>query len=291
MFGNYFKRLRTGDPLLQLILINGILFIAVQVYLVSYYLSGKPLDPFWGEDLMLAANSSWEIMKQRPWSLVTHMFAHIHTGHFLFNMIALYSMGKIFLSIERPSNLWKLYLLGGTFGYLLFAISFHFSNVLSGGRDHAILGASAAVMAIVVATAVMQPRRIVYLFGAVRLELAWLAIILIVLDLASIRQGVNSGGHIGHIGGGLFGFFYGLKLFEAGRLTAVLASWKKNLTTLLRPSSMKVVHRRPKTDDEYNTDRAEKQKKIDIILDKIGQSGYESLTQTEKDFLFKHSQK
>ncbi len=291
MFGNYFKRLRTGDPLLQLILINGILFIAVQVYLVSYYLSGKPLDPFWGEDLMLAANSSWEIMKQRPWSLVTHMFAHIHTGHFLFNMIALYSMGKIFLSIERPSNLWKLYLLGGTFGYLLFAISFHFSDVLSGGRNHAILGASAAVMAIVVATAVMQPKRIVYLFGAVRLELAWLAIILIVLDLASIRQGVNSGGHIGHIGGGLFGFFYGLKLFEAGRMTVLVSSWKKNILTLLRPNSMKVVHRRPKTDDEYNTERAEKQKKIDIILDKIGQSGYESLTPTEKDFLFKHSQK
>jgi membrane associated rhomboid family serine protease len=291
MFGNYFKRLHSGDPLLQLILINGILFIAVQVYLVSYYLSGKPLDPIWGEDLMLAANSSLEIMKQRPWSLATHMFAHIHTGHFLFNMIALYSMGKIFLSIERPSNLWKLYLLGGTFGYFLFAISFHFSDVLSGGRDHAILGASAAVMAIVVATAVMQPRRIVYLFGAVRLELAWLAIILIVLDLASIRQGVNSGGHIGHIGGGLFGFFYGLKLFEAGKLRTLLGSWKKNMISLIRPNSMKVVHRRPKTDDEYNAERVAKQKKIDIILDKISQSGYESLTQTEKDFLFKHSQK
>jgi membrane associated rhomboid family serine protease len=291
MSGKYFNRLRSGDTLVQLISINVILFITVQIYLVTYYVSGKPLSPEWGEDLKLAANSSLAIMKERPWSLITHMFAHIHTGHFLFNMIALYSMGKIFISIERPSSLWKLYLLGGTIGYLLFAFSFHFSDVLNAGRDHAILGASAAVMAIVVATAVMQPRRIVFLFGAVRLELAWLAIILIVLDLASIRQGVNSGGHIGHIGGGILGFFYGLKLFDRGSHSSLLESWKRKIQALFRPSAMSVVHRRPKTDDEFNTERADKQKKIDLILDKIGQSGYESLTQAEKDFLFKHSQK
>ena len=65
------------------------------------------------------------------------------------------------------------------------------------------------------------------------------------------------------------------------------------LRNLFKPGKMRVVHHhsRPKTDDEYNAERAGRQKKIDEILDKIGRSGYESLSQSEKDFLFKHSQK
>jgi hypothetical protein len=206
-------------------------------------------------------------------------------------MVALYSMGKLFLSMEKPSRLWSVYLFGGLAGYGLFAIAYSASPVLHSGRDHGILGASAAVMAIVVATATLQPRRIVYLFGAVRLELVWLAIILLVLDFASIRQGINSGGHIGHIGGGIFGFIYGLKLFQPGKASYLLGSFSDFFSRITRRNRMKVVHRRPKTDDEFNNERVEKQKKIDLILDKIGQSGYESLTQEEKDFLFKHSQK
>ncbi len=239
---------------------------------------------------MLAANSSLEVMQDRPWTLLTHLFAHIQPGHFLFNMIALYSMGQLFMSIVSPRKLWFVYLVGGISGYVLFAFSFAGSSVLSEGRDHAILGASAAVMAIVTATAIIQPKRIVYLFNAVRLELAWLAILLVVLDLASIRSGINSGGHIGHLGGALFGLIYGL--FERFGIRT-LHDIPKLLSAFFDRKSMKVVrgHARPKTDDEFNTERAERQKKIDEILDKIGRSGYESLSQKEKDFLFKHSQK
>jgi membrane associated rhomboid family serine protease len=287
----FFQRLRKGDPLITMMLINGAIFLAIEVYRLWFWFSEMPLPDPWGDDLMLAANSDFQVMSTRPWSLLTHMFAHVHTGHFLFNMVALYSMGKLFLSIEKPSRLWTVYLLGGLAGYSLFAIAYTVSPVLHSGKEHGILGASAAVMAIVVATATMQPRRIVYLFGAVRLELVWLAIILLVLDFASIRQGINSGGHIGHIGGGMFGFLYGLKLFKPGKFAFLIGSISDFFSRITRRNRMKVVHRRPKTDDEFNNERVEKQKKIDLILDKIGQSGYESLTQAEKDFLFKHSQK
>jgi len=286
-----FQRIRNGDPLFTLILINGLIFLGIEVYRLWFWFSDLALPLPWGEDLMLAANSDVTVMSSRPWSLITHMFTHVHTGHFLFNMVALYSMGKLFASIEKPSRLWVVYLLGGLAGYGLFVISYAVSPVLNGGMEHSILGASAAVMAIVIATATLQPRRIVYLFGAVRLELVWLAIILLVLDFASIRQGINSGGHIGHIGGGIFGFIYGLKLFQRGKLNYLWGSVKDFFGRSMRRNSMKVVHSRPKTDDEFNNNRVEKQKKIDAILDKIGQSGYESLTQQEKDFLFKHSQK
>jgi hypothetical protein len=205
-------------------------------------------------------------------------------------MIALYCMGKLFMTMVTPRKIWFVYLLGGVSGYLLFLFSFAESDVLNAGRYHSILGASSAVMAIVTATAIIQPRRIVYLFNAVRMELAWLAILLAVLDLASIRNGINSGGHIGHLGGALFGLLYGLSV-RIG-VFSIRDFWMF-ISGLTKPGPVKVVkgHSRPKTDDEFNTERAEKQKKIDEILDKIGRSSYESLSQAEKDFLFKHSQK
>ena len=284
------QRIRHGDPLMVLLIINFSLFVILQLHLLKLYVSGLPASLPFGEDLMLAASSSLEVMKTRPWALVTHLFAHIQLGHFLFNMIALYSMGKLFMTMVLPRKIWLVYLMGGMSGYLLFFVSYSGSHVLSAGREHTILGASAAVMAILTATAIIQPKRIVYLFNAVRMELAWLAILLAVLDLASIRNGINSGGHIGHLGGALFGLIYGL-VTRAG-----IQSWKdlrNTISNLTRRNTMRVVrgHSRPKTDDEYNAERADRQKKIDGILDKIGRSGYESLSQSEKDFLFKHSQK
>lgn len=283
-------RIRKGDPLMMLLIINLVVFIIIQFHLLNLYVSGTKATAPLGEDLMMAANSSLEVMKQRPWSLITHLFAHIQPGHFIFNLIALYSMGKLFMTMSSPGKIWVVYILGGISGYLLFLISYSGSDILNAGRDHAILGASAAVMAIVAATAIMQPRRIVYLFNAVRLELAWLAILLAVLDLASIRNGINSGGHIGHLGGALFGVLYGFKERAGIHRMRDVSSL---LSNLFNRKSMRVVrgHSRPKTDDEFNNERAERQKKIDEILDKIGRSGYESLSQAEKDFLFKHSQK
>jgi membrane associated rhomboid family serine protease len=285
-----FTRIRKGDPLMMILIINLVVFVLLQLHLLKIYISGEPATLPWGEDLTLAANSSLHVMIQRPWSLITHLFAHIQPGHFLFNMIALYSMGKLFATMVSARRLWFIYFLGGISGYLLFMLSFSGSSILNAGRDHSILGASAAAMAIVTATAIIQPGRIVYLFNAVRLELAWLAILLVVLDLASIRNGINSGGHIGHLGGALFGLFYGL----ASRLgISSVKDFFSYLKKITKRRTMKAVHvqSRPKTDDQFNTERAERQKKIDEILDKIGRSGYESLSQAEKDFLFKHSQK
>jgi membrane associated rhomboid family serine protease len=155
-----FQRIRNGDPLFTLILVNGLIFLGIEVYRLWFWFSDLALPLPWGEDLMLAANSDVTVMSSRPWSLITHMFTHVHTGHFLFNMVALYSMGKLFASIEKPSRLWLVYLLGGLAGYGLFVISYAVSPVLNGGMEHSILGASAAVMAIVIATATLQPRRI-----------------------------------------------------------------------------------------------------------------------------------
>src|SRR5690606_16456157 len=104
-------------------------FLLINVYLLFLYLVKQQPLHFLGDNLALAASSNWEIMIQRPWSIITHMFAHIQFGHFLFNMIALYFMGQLFVSMMGSKRLVTLYILGGLGGYLLFAVAFNVFEV------------------------------------------------------------------------------------------------------------------------------------------------------------------
>jgi membrane associated rhomboid family serine protease len=279
--------------LTRLLFVNASVYIIITIYLLIFHLIDERLPSMLGEDLALSASSSFTKMLTRPWSIITHMFAHVQFGHFLFNMIALYSMGQMFVSIQGSRKLLTLYILGGLSGFIAFALAYNSSNVLNGGGTHYVLGASAAVMAIVVTTATLQPKRVILLFGVFKIELMWLAGILVLLDLASIRDGVNSGGHIGHIGGAIFGYFYGTQLKKGKDMGAWFQKIIDTLKGIFSRSKMSVASNngRPKTDEQFNIEKKERQKRIDIILDKISRSGYESLSKDEKDFLFKHSQK
>jgi hypothetical protein len=107
------------------------------------------------------------------------------------------------------------------------------------------------------------------------------------MDLFSIKEGVNSGGHVGHLGGAFFGLYYGYQLRNGNGWLLGLFEHKA-----FKPK-MKVTRQpgRPKSDEQFNEEKIARQKRMDTILDKISRSGYEALTKDEKDFLFKHSQK
>jgi hypothetical protein len=99
---------------------------------------------------------------------------------------------------------------------------------------------------------------------------------------------------LGHLGGALYGFLYA-RNYNQGKN---MASWFENLLSRIsslfngkKRSDLHAVHKRPKTDEQFNVEKASRQKRIDQILDKISRAGYESLTKEEKDFLFKYSQK
>jgi hypothetical protein len=156
-----------------------------------------------------------------------------------------------------------------------------------------VLGASAAVMAIVVATAVTKPNQVVMFFGVVRMELKWLAAILVLLDLASIRQSANSGGHIGHLGGAIYGYFYASQLKKGKDMGSWIHRMLDWFQGLFKRKKMYVASNqgRPKTDEQFNLEKKAKQQRIDQILDKISRSGYDSLSKDEKDFLFKNADK
>ena len=123
------------------------------------------------------------------------------------------------------------------------------------------------------------------LFGPVKLK--YIAIFSILLYAISIPDG-NAGGNIAHLGGAFFGFISIKQLQKGNDLTA----WLVKLVTRISKPKMRVVNpgkKRVVTDDDHAERRKSRQEVIDRILDKISQSGYESLTTEEKDILFKAS--
>jgi len=152
-----------------------------------------------------------------------------------------------------------------------------------------LLGASAGVMAVVIAIAILLPDYVIHLlfFGGVKLKYLALAsfILTSILDISQ-----NTGGKISHIGGALFGMIFMLQYKNGNDLTKPIGVFLDWISSVFNgKSKIKISYRRKASDDDYNQNQRAKQAKVDAILDKISKSGYEALTKEEKDFLFKAS--
>jgi hypothetical protein len=219
------------------------------------------------------------------------MFLHQGFIHLLFNMLWLWWFGKIFMSYLDQRKVVSLYLMGGLAGALLYIIIFNLFPAFAGAVNVSVaLGASASVMSLVIATAVYLPEMELHLLFLGRIKLKYLALITFLIT-SVFDFSVNTGGKIAHIGGALMGLAYGYGLKNGKDIGAWLNSIIDFFVTLFRPGRrMKVTYKKPKTDYEYNKIRAERQKAIDHILDKISKGGYDSLTREEKEILFSESQ-
>jgi membrane associated rhomboid family serine protease len=283
---------RKGDTLTRLIIVNGAVFIGIQLVWLFAGLMNSNAEKSIGSDLFLAASSSITVLASRPWSIVTHLFTHVGFAHFFFNMIMLYAAGRMFQFFIGANRLLVVYLLGGWCGFFLYFLFYNIFPALD--TNSMILGASASVMAVFIAVAVVEPEREVKFFGILDIKLKWLAVLFVLLDLLSLRKGDNMGGHIGHFGGAVFGYLYGKKLLQGKPIgdswANTFANWARWLN---RKPKMKVTQKNPrmKSDEEFNEEKKRRQKRVDEILDKISRSGYEHLTKEEKDFLFQNSQK
>ena len=153
------------------------------------------------------------------------------------------------------------------------------------------LGASASVFAIIVAIATYAPNYNMRFPFIGNVKLKHLVIVCVVLDILSIPKG-NAGGHIAHLGGALFGYFYIKQLQKGNDYTIEFAKWMNRLVALFRSKKkLKTVHKRSKSDRQFNKERTEQQKAVDLVLEKISKSGYESLNKEEKATLFSASKK
>jgi len=281
------KVFHSGNPSYLYIGISTLVFVVVGLVNVPFFLSGHGgliyddfIRNYFGFPAALSA------MPTRFYTILTYQFFHGGIFHFLFNMLWLYWMGRIFLDYLNARQFHFVYLSGGFLGALLFALAFNIFPVFRSASGNVLIGSSAAVMAIVIATATLVPNYSIRLlfFGDVKLK--YLAAAYIVLDLISTTS-MNAGGSFAHIGGAVLGFTY-IKMLQNG------TDWS-NL--FKKKPKLRVVRDNGKQSKRTDTARPAvkrqgpmvEQREIDEILDKISKSGYDNLTREEKETLFKAS--
>lgn len=225
---------------------------------------------------------------RNPWTFLTYAFLHDGFGHIFFNMIVLNFSSTLFLTFFTQKQLLGLYVLSAIFAGIIFVTGFYFLNFSS-----SIVGASAAIMAILVAATTYQPMMNVRLLLIGNVKLWHITLVIILIDMMQVRLD-NSGGHIAHLAGAFFGFIY-IKLLENGTdLSTIVSNLIDFFVNLFQKSPskpFKKVHKNYKKPMEKIVSKIitkdKSQQQIDEILDKISKSGYDCLTKEEKEFLFK----
>lgn len=280
--------------LVRLLLIN----VAVFVTLVAAYLLflvpangvghlARDLRDHYVVEWLRTTSVPGELL-YKPWTVVTYMFTHTEVGHIFWNMVLLWFGGRLFQDLLGGRRLLGHYLLGGLSGYLLFAIGQGIS-----GSGSPMLGASAAVLSVLVGIAAYRPTMVVHLILIGPVKLMYIAGVFVLIDLLGIGSG-DLVAHEAHIGGMLYGFLASRQLAQGrdwslGFVNALDSVWKKIAGQ--RGPRMRTAHRattgRTTSDDQFNSRKRAQQERIDAILDKISRSGYDSLSKEEKEILFK----
>lgn len=277
---------KMGGIIERLIFWNIILFVVPYVLQALLSLFMIPFDFL----KFVSVTSNPADLLWKPWSIITYGFFHNGFLHILMNLIVLNFSGRIFLTFFSSKQLFGVYILGSIFGAILFILSYwvfpRFSNMFS-----PMVGASAAVNAILFAAVAYQPMYSVRLLLIGTVKLWHIAAVFFILDLIRLT-GSNAGGHLAHVGGAIFGVFFMNQLrkgLDVTRWINGFLTYVNGIFSAQPKSKIKTVHR---TTQKYTATApkaqpSDKQKKIDVILDKISASGYDSLTKEEKEFLFK----
>jgi len=281
------RTFKEGSVLTRLIYVNLGVFLVVKLASVFSILANQPFSlTYW-----LSLPSGLSGLIRRPYTLITYMFLHENFIHILFNLLGLYWFGKLFLYHFEGNKLLSVYLLGGIAGGILYMVSYSVFPVFA-SVNGLLLGASAAIMAILVAVAVYDPNREIGLMFIGNVPLKYVAAFYVLLSILSISTS-NPGGNIAHLGGAAWGWFYIYGLRRGNDRGRGLVKFLNKIPGVFtRKSKMRVTYKQPPRDDyEYNRQKNLQQEEINRILDKIAKSGYESLTKEEKELLFKQGKR
>ncbi len=276
----------------NLIYVNCGLFLALKVINVFFILAGAGGNVYPAILEWLAVPASVPHLLSCPWSLVSYMFVHIEFFHLLFNMLWLYWFGSFFLNYFSQRQLTGVYLMGGIWGAFLYISAYNLFPYFESARFSSwAIGASASVMAIVFAVCTYIPQHKVYIFLVGPVKLIYLALFTAFIDLLSIPYD-NPGGHIAHLGGAMFGWMFIQGIRKNRDLTAGVVYLLQKIGKLFHSQKrIKVKYRKGgagmNSQANQTHNKKTEEERINVILDKISKSGYESLTKEEKEILFK----
>jgi len=285
--------MRSGNMVTRIIIIN------IIVFMVTTLLSSLlpiPYEAYIAPWIELPGDFMTFIT--RPWTLITHMFIHSGLRHIFWNMLMLYWFGRIAGDRIGDKHIWPIYLLGGLAGAVAYLASFPF---VYGSVQGTAVGASAAIMALVIVAGRINPDYEMRLLFLGNVKIKFIVVALIFIDLMMISKDANTGGHIAHLGGMVFGWLYYNQIGGTNDLETNVNGWTAWIASFFNgsgrkpkkkksPLSVKYKSEKIKTMSERRQDADDNlQSKVDAVLDKIKKKGYNSLTDAEKEILYKAS--
>ena len=283
-----------GNSLTMLIAVNLIAFVLLAFIKVIYYFT-------YVQDGVLQYNSkilNWVALPanmntflSRPWTLLTHMFVHDDVWHLVPNMLWLFAFGYILQTLTGNKKLFPVFLYGALAGAFAFMLSY---NIIPGlktdlGMAKAI-GASAGIMSIAIATTILAPNYRIFPMINGGIPLWIITMIFVIIDLATIPYN-NAGGHVAHLAGagaGALFIFFLRKGYDGSRWMDNLFTWANNLFNPDRPAKGKVLKNQlfyKSNVPPYKKRLQLTQQKVDEILEKIHQKGYQALSEDEREVL------
>lgn len=298
MFENLYKKYRGSDVVGKFIFVNVALYVLllfIGVFSVLFNAGSLSADVLSFVELPASLGE----LALRPWTVFTYMFIHAGLWHILWNMFALYFFGKIFLNFYSVRHFVGIYILGGLFGALFFVLAYnlfpYFGPYLPFSR---LVGASAAVLAVVVAAAVRSPQYRINLMFVGSVKLSTFALVVVAMSFLML-SGENAGGNFAHLGGAFAGWLVADMLNKGRDLTQVVngpIDWVSSLIVRLRTprkKKTKFTYTRGgrSADYEYNARKKADEAEVDRILEKVKKGGYASLSEEEKKRLFEASSK
>ena len=282
---------RRDNALNQLILINILVFVALILLRTILWLAQTE---YFGKVMSwLSLPSDPVELLWHPWTLFTYFFTHRDWLHIIFNMLNLYWFGMLIREYLGSKKLVSLYILGGLSGAVLYLLFYNFVPYFIQRGSAEMIGASASVLAIIVAAATLLPDYTFNLLLLGPVKIKWIAWFLVLLSVSG-AVGDNAGGNVAHLGGALLGYIFIRQLKNGSDMGRFIHSaWEYVSGIFSRRPRMKVSYKNPAAATFSATGASGKpsQNEIDFILDKISKSGYESLSKEEKQKLFRASQK
>jgi membrane associated rhomboid family serine protease len=274
------NKYKTGTIIEKLIYLNIVIFLLTLLITVfqGLYKGEKNFLVAW-----FSLDNSLDGLMTKPWSIISYGFLHADFIHLIFNMITLYFIGNLFIQYFTEKQALTFYILGTLFGGFLYVISQNYFPLFE-GRNTTLVGASAGISAIFIGIATYMPHYQIKIRFIGFVKFWHLAAIWLAFDVVGLI-GSNAGGSFSHLGGSLFGYLY----------VQQASNKKTNISTLFssffkrKEKPLKTVHKSAKR--KQNIVKNSSQKQIDVILDKISKSGYDTLTKTEKEFLFKQGKR